>query len=126
MIKLADNIERRKQKRFKAVDGAFAAVRQKSNQLGQIKDISASGLAFTYLANEGATNGARALDIFVTKHELYIKSIPFQLVRDTQVEQESPFSKVPIRLQGVQFGKLSAEQRTQLAHLMQYHTEGEL
>ena len=108
------------------MDGAFAAVRQKSNQLGQIKDISASGLAFTYLANEGATNGARALDLFVTKHELYIKSIPFQLVRDTQVEQESPFSKVPIRLQGVQFGKLSAEQRTQLAHLMQYHTEGEL
>ena len=30
--------------------GAFAAVRQKSNQLGQIKDISFNGLAFTYLA----------------------------------------------------------------------------
>ena len=108
------------------MNGAFAAVRQKPNQLGQIKDISSSGLAFMYLANEGATNGARALDIFVTKHQLYIKNIPFQLVRDTQVEQESPFSTVPIRQQGVQFGKLSAEQRTQLVHLMQYHTEGEL
>lgn len=108
------------------MNGAFAAVRQKSNQVGQIKDISVSGLAFMYLANEGSTNGARALDIFITKHRLYIKNIPFQLVRDTQVEQESPFSKVPIRQQGIQFGKLTAEQQTQLMHLMQHHTEGEL
>ena len=120
-----DNRDRRKQKRFKAVNGAFAAVRQKSNQLGQIKDISFSGLAFTYLANEGAINGARALDIFVTKHRLYIKDIPFELVRDSQVEKESPFSTVPVRQQGVQFGKLSSEQRSQLMHLMQHHTVGE-
>ena len=120
-----DNKERRKQKRFKAVNGAFAAVRQKSNQLGQIKDISFSGLAFTYLANEGAINGARALDIFVTKHRLYIKDIPFQLVRDSLVEKESPFSTVPVRQQGVRFGKLSSKQHTQLEHLLQYHTVGE-
>jgi len=117
--------ERRKQKRFKAAKGAFAAVRQKSNQLGQIKDISFGGLAFTYLANEGAINGARALDIFVTKHRLYIKDIPFQLVRDNQVEKESPFSTVPVRQQGVRFGELSREQRDQLIQLMQYHTMGD-
>ena len=120
-----DTTERRKQKRFKAVKGAFAAIRQKSNQLGQIKDISAGGLAFTYLANEGAINGARALDIFVTKHRLYIKDIPFHLVRDSVVEKESPFSTVPVRQQGVRFGKLSSEQRSQLMHLMQHHTVGE-
>ena len=120
-----DHRERRKQKRFKAVKGAFAAVRKKSNQLGQIQDISFGGLAFTYLANEGAINGARSLDIFVTKHRLYIKDIPFQLVRDNRVEKESPFSTVPVRQQGVQFGKLSSEQREQLLHLMQYHTVGE-
>ena len=120
-----NNTERRKQKRFKAVKGAFAAIRQKSNQLGQIKDISAGGLSFTYLANEGAINGARALDIFVTKHRLYIKDIPFHLVRDAVVEKESPFSTVPVRQQGVRFGKLSSEQRSQLMHLMQHHTVGE-
>jgi hypothetical protein len=120
-----NNRERRKQKRFKAMKGAFAAVRQTSNQLGQIKDISFGGLAFTYLANEGAINDARALDIFVTKHRLYIKDIPFQLVRDNLVEKESPFSTVPVRQQGVQFGKLSSEQRRQLMHLMQYHTMGD-
>ena len=127
MLKLTDNDnkDRRMQKRFKAVNGAFAAVRQKSNQLGQIKDISVGGLAFTYLANEGATNGALALDIFVTKHQLYIKDIPFQLVRDTLVEKESPFSTVPVREQAVQFRKLTKEQKNQLIHLMQYHTVGE-
>jgi hypothetical protein len=120
-----NNKDRRNQKRFKAVNGAFAAVRQKSNHLGQIKDISFGGLAFTYLANEGATNGARALDIFVTKHQLYIKDIPFQLVRDSQVERENPFSTVPVRQQSVQFGELSESQKSQLMHLMQYHTVGE-
>ena len=120
-----NNRDRRKQTRFKAVNGAFAAVRQKSNHLGQIKDISFGGLAFTYLANEGATNGARVLDIFVTKHQLYIKDIPFQLVRDTQVEKENPFSTVPVRQQSVQFGALSENQKSQLIHLMQYHTVGE-
>ncbi|MEN8245648.1 MAG: PilZ domain-containing protein [Thermodesulfobacteriota bacterium] len=120
-----NNKNRRKQKRFKAVNGAFAAVRQKSNHVGQIKDISSGGLAFTYLANEGATNGARALDIFVTKHQLYIKDIPFQLVRDTQVEKKNPFSTVPVRRRSVQFGELSEDQKSQLKHLMQYHTVGE-
>ena len=119
-----NNKDRRKQKRFKAVNGAFAAVRQKSNHLGQIKDISFGGLAFTYLANEGATNGARALDIFVTKHQLYIKDIPFQLVRDTQVEKANPFSTVCVRQQSVQFGELSEDQKSQLVHMMQYHTVG--
>ena len=116
------NRERRKQKRLNAVNGVFAAVRQKSNQLGQIKDISFAGLAFTYLANEGAINGARSLDIFVTKHRLYIKGIPFKLVRDDRVEKESPFSTVPVRQQAVQFGKLSSEQRRKLGRLMQHHT----
>jgi hypothetical protein len=117
-----NNSDRRKQTRFKALKGAFAAVRQKANQLGQIKDISFGGLAFTYLANEGATNGARALDIVVAKHRLYIKDIPFRLVRDTQVEKENPFSTVPVRQQSVEFGKLSHEQQTQLMNLMQHHT----
>ncbi len=93
--------------------------------MGQIQDISVGGLAFKYLANEGTFNGARALDIFIIKHDLYIKDIPIQLIRDTEVEKESPYSTVPMRQQGVQFGKLSVEQRSQLIHLMQYHTVGE-
>ena len=118
-------IERRKQKRFKAVSGAFAAVRHNAHQVGQIQDISVDGLAFKYLANEGVTNGARALDIFLTKHQLYIKDIPFQPVRDTLVAKENPLSTVPVRQLGVQFGPLSEDQRDFLRHLIRYHTLGE-
>ena len=118
--------DRRKLPRYKAANGAYAAIRKSTNRLGQIKDISLGGLAFKYLANEGSTNGARALDIFVTKHNFYIKDIPIHFVRDTQLDKESPFSTVPVRQHGVQFGDLSEEQRSQLNHLLQHHTLGEL
>jgi len=121
-----NNTDRRKQPRFKAVNGAYAAIRHSSKQLGQIKDISFSGLAFKYLANEGQTNGARALDIFITKHNFYIKDIPIHLVRDTQIDRESPFSTIPVRQQGVRFGDLSDKQCTQLGQLLQHHTLGEI
>ncbi|MBW2177076.1 MAG: PilZ domain-containing protein [Deltaproteobacteria bacterium] len=125
MVPSTNKKERRKYPRFKAVNGAFAAVRQNANQMGQIQDISVGGLAFKYLANEGTFNGARTLDIFIIKQELYIKDIPIQLIRDTEVEKESPYSTVPMRQQSVQFGELSVEQRSRLIHLMQYHTVGE-
>lgn len=126
MVPLTNMRERRRQRRFKAVRGAFAAIKQSSNRLGQIEDISFGGLAFKYLANEGKTNGARAIDIFITKDQFYIKDIPIQLIRDTELDKENPFSTVSIRQQGVQFGNLSAEQRSQLKHLLQYHTVGEI
>ena len=44
--------ERRQQKRFKAQEGAFAALVDQESRLGQIKDISIRGLSFrsTYLS----------------------------------------------------------------------------
>jgi len=126
MDPLKNGKDRRKQPRFKAVNGAYAAIRKSASRLGQIKDISIGGLAFKYLANEGSTNDALALDIFITKHNFYIKDIPIHLVRDTQLDVESPFSTVPIRQQGVQFGDLSEEQRSQLKQLLRDHTLGEL
>jgi len=120
-----DISERRKQKRFKAVNGAFAAVRDNANQLGQIRDISFGGLAFKYLANERINNGARALDIFISRHQVYIKNIPFQPVRDTMIEKENPLSTVSVRQLGVKFGRLNADQLSRLKHMIQHHTIGE-
>lgn len=115
----------RKQRRFKVENGAFAAVRNKANLLGQIKDISFGGLAFKYLAGEGVPDGARTLDIFITRHRFHIKDIPVQFVHNTKVAKEDPFSTVTIRQQGVQFGDLSDEHRAQLKQLIHYHTVGE-
>jgi hypothetical protein len=46
-IKMPD--ERRLQKRFKAAEGAFAALVDQESRLGQIKDISSDGLSFRYI-----------------------------------------------------------------------------
>ncbi len=41
--------ERRKHKRFKVKQGAFAVASPDYNKLGQIKDISEGGLAFQFI-----------------------------------------------------------------------------
>ena len=50
-------VERRKNKRYKAVEGAYAAISPNSHKLGQIIDISMGGLAFKYIdTNNGDSN----------------------------------------------------------------------
>jgi hypothetical protein len=57
MISENNNGDRRKCKRFKARNGAFAVLMPAGNKLGQIKNISISGLAFNYVETwEGSGN----------------------------------------------------------------------
>jgi hypothetical protein len=53
MVGRKRTIERRKNKRYKAVDGAYAAISPNLNKLGQIIDISMGGLVFKYIVTNG-------------------------------------------------------------------------
>ena len=119
-------IERRKEKRYKVVNGAYALVGAKPNKLGQINNISRRGLAFKYLAGEAASNGAKVMDVFVRNNDFYLKDIPIQTVYDIELAKEDPCSTVVLRQQSVQFGNLTQEQIAKLMHLLQHHTLGEI
>ena len=118
--------ERRKEKRYKVASGAYAVVGSKSNKLGQINDISSSGLAFKYLADETNSDGARLMDVFVKNHNFRLKDIPIKTVYDVELAKENPCSTVLLRQQSVLFGDLTEEQTSKLMHLLQYHTLGEI
>jgi hypothetical protein len=118
--------ERRKEKRYKVAGGAYAVVGTKSNKLGQINNISSSGLAFKYLANETSSDGAQLMDVFVRNHDFRMKAIPIKTVYDVELAKEDPYSTVVLRQQSVLFGDLTEEQITKLMHLLQYHTVGEI
>ncbi len=48
MVGRKRTVERRRNKRYKAVEGAYAAISPNSHKLGQITDISMGGLSFKY------------------------------------------------------------------------------
>ena len=118
--------ERRKEKRYRVVSGAYAVVDSKPSKLGQIHNISGGGLAFRYLADSTSCDGAQQMDVFIRNENFHLKDIPIQPVYDIELAKEDPFSTILLRQQSVQFGELSEEQNAKLMHLLQHHTLGEL
>ncbi len=118
-------VERRQQPRFKAVEGVFAALVNHSSKLGQIKDISKTGLAFHYIDHGDASGEASELKIIIGKAGVYLDKLPFKKVTDFQLKNEHSFSSIIMRQIGLQFGELTARQYTRIEHFIQKHTIGE-
>ena len=122
-IKLPD--ERRQQKRFKAADGAFAALVDQESRLGQIKDISSHGLSFRYIDSHEKLEKARELKIILGNRGLYMDKVPFKIISDFKIESEFSFSRVHMRQIGLEFGELTPGQRDRLNRFIENHTTGE-
>ena len=73
--------ERRQQKRFKAEEGAFAALVDQESRMGQIKDISSQGLSFRYIDSSEKLEKASELKIILGNQGLYLDKVPFKKMR---------------------------------------------
>jgi hypothetical protein len=123
-IKLPD--ERRQQKRFKAAEGAFAALVDQESRLGQIKDISSHGLSFRYIDSHEKLVNASELKIILGHRGLYLDKVPFKIISDFEIESEFSFSRVNMRQIGLEFGELTPGQRSRLDRFIKHHTIGEV
>ena len=106
-------IERRKNRRFKAVEGAYAAVSPNSHKLGQILDISMGGLAFKYIdTSNGESKKEQTPEetIFLSSMGYYVGDLPFQTISDYEVTNAPSFSSMKVRKRHVQFSDLSFKQ----------------
>jgi hypothetical protein len=131
MTKRKGVAERRQHKRFQVHDGAFAVLRPRSDIwgqvidiVGQIADISRTGLMFRYIAGENPSHEPFELDIVLAGDGFRLDKIPFQTVSDVDVADESSFTPTTVRRQGVQFGALTHDQTAQLQHFILNHTTG--
>lgn len=122
-IKISE--ERRQQKRFKAQEGAFAALVDQESRLGQIKDISLNGLSFRYIDSHAKLKNASELKIIIGNRGLYLDKVPFKIISDFEIESEFSFSKVNMRQIGLAFGELTPGQRNRLDRFIKNHTIGE-
>ena len=114
--------ERRQQKRFKAQEGAFAALVAQQSRLGQIKDISIRGLSFRYIDGNEKLENANDLKIILDDQGLYLDNVPFKKISDFEIKSEFSFSTVKMRQIGLEFGKLTPGQRDRLNRFIEHHT----
>lgn len=103
----------RKYKRLRAEDGAFVDLRIKPVKVGKIVDISRGGLAFRYLRVGGRLGETFELDMFSRNNDFRMEKVPVRTIWDRGSPGQLSFS-TRRRLRGVQFGKLTQEQLSEL------------
>jgi len=114
-------VERRRHKRFLVPVGMFVGFRPDNSRLGEVIDISLSGLSFRYLASGGPSNGSRRLNIFLTERGFCLDNLPFETVSDVGT-YEIPFTPVTMRRSGVQFERLTEGQASRLEYFIEHFT----
>jgi hypothetical protein len=114
-------LEQRKHQRFASKDGAFVNLRDNSNKLGQIIDISMGGLSYRYVEN-GINPGEYMLDIFLVGPDFRAESLPVHTVYDCEMKNNDTSEKLKVRRQGVQFQDLNGIQFTLLEHFIENYT----
>ena len=116
-------VDRRRHKRFQVRETAFVVLRAPfSTNVGQITDISIDGLAFRYIDGVKRTNSYSELDILLSNRSFYLDKIPFKTISDCKAPNKVPFSSIEMRRSGVQFGKLTPNQISQLKYFIWNHT----
>lgn len=138
-------IERRKHQRFKVKRGAVAAMIKtssikeeqaedicmddcsiatapKSIKMGQIINISKGGLAFFYIDGEDEYNKLSDLDILFVQDSFYLKKVPVNTVWVSHAVSKPSSSLLESKQWGLQFEKLTPQQRSQLDFFLQNYT----
>lgn len=113
MVGRKRTIERRRNKRYKAVEGAYAAISPNSKRLGQIIDISMGGLCFKYIdtANKPEEPEKRNEEsIFLSSMGYYVGDLPFQTIADYEITDTPSFSAMKVRKRHVKFTDLTLKQ----------------
>lgn len=120
------SVDQRSQIRFTPKPNAFAALGQGITLVGQINDISTSGLAFEHISDiNQLENKTGEIDIFVTGSSFYLADIPCKKVYDVPIDTGNVFSAPFVTKRcGVKFGKLSDAQLTELEQFLKNHTLG--
>lgn len=116
-------VENRRYKRFQVPKSAFVGFGPYDAKVGQIIDVGTGGLAFRYVGSEEPSNGE--LNIFLTERDFYIGRIPFKTISDFEIGNQTSSASVVVRRRGVQFGKLTHQQTSQLEYFIQNFTLGD-
>lgn len=111
--------DRRKDKRFKLKNPAFAIMNNSPKRIGKITDISKSGLAIRYSKNGEGSDDLKELDIFRSDFSFHIGVIKAKTISDIEIIDKTLIGAKEMRRCGIQFEDLSNNQLCQLETFIQ-------
>ena len=119
--------EKRKFKRLKAKDGAFAAF-VRPNELiymGQVQDISLGGLCVQYLSVDGGSEEYSELKIFGSNDRfIHVDKVECKIAYDHELPEYS-WEQISIRRCGVEFRNLSVRHLAMIQDFIDHFTFAE-
>jgi hypothetical protein len=119
--------DKRKDERFLVGEEVIVALRNRSSRVGRVKDISMGGLSFEHIYDEDLEQDPSKSDVSVWVDNYSMADIPCRVIYDIPISEppEYDFLSVHFRTRrcGVQFGKLTENQETQLNFLLKTHTK---
>lgn len=120
-------VEQRVHKRFRVRENSYVTFRWPLNKLGQIVDISRSGLSFRYIdIGERPSSSLEVMLNIKNNNGFRLEHMSFTSIYDLRATKEFPFSSTRIRRRGGRFVQLSQEQVSGLDYLIQNYTTGEV
>jgi hypothetical protein len=101
----------------------MAVIKSKPIKMGEIKNVSHSGLSFHYPAGRNRELNARTIDIVLAENAICLKGLDFITIADTEVDEGRPYAPIKIKQQQIQFINLTANQRAMLDRLIKSHAD---
>jgi len=116
--------EKRKHRRFRVKENAFAVINQDPVRLVPILDIAMGGLGI--YVNDGAKwmNDSQKLEIMVADCSFYLDSIPFEIISNFRAFPGDASNMLDGRRYSLKFGNLRPVQKARLKYFIRNYAHG--
>jgi hypothetical protein len=122
--------DKRRDKRLSVGEEVIVALRNKSSRVGRVKDISMGGLSFEHIYDEELEQEPSERDVSLWVNNYSMTDIPCRVVYDIPISEPPEYDYLTVHFKtrrcGIQFGKLTENQETQLNFLLKTHTKGKV
>ena len=105
---------------------AFAVIKSNPTKMGQIIEAGRDGLSFSYIENGKTLPVISEMDILFAEKDFHLSRLPFESIEDTAVAEKKTYSTHSMKRMRVQFGQLTPYQKSQIDHLLENFTTGEV
>lgn len=122
---------RRKDDRVSVLDSLYVVIDTKPQTMGQVVEISSTGMAFTFVdidevSKRLAMLDTLTLDLFAGGRGFFAKKVACKLISKIENVSPSPAASHSIKRVGVEFERLSVPQQVQINQLVRRHNRNEV
>jgi len=116
-------IDRRKARRYPLERFTFVKLFSDSDEdIGQLLEISDTGLSFRYLATRGEPKKFSKLSILWSNRDFAVAGLTVRTLSDTLMNEGSEFNPIIFRRAGVQFENMTVRQQSELSDFLNQQT----